>query len=85
MSNKRDIFDKIFVIIFTLFMLIYFGHNNIFKNVLGFKLYLYQTFAILLTIICFFKCIKEKKIIIVRLQKLNKLEYMILDIAIVLF
>ena len=65
MSNKRDIFDKIFVIIFTLFMLIYFGHNNIFKNVLGFKLYLYQTFAILLTIICFFKCIKEKKIIIV--------------------
>lgn len=65
MVNKRDKFNKIFVAIFTLFMLTYFGHNGIYKNIFGYKFYLYQFFIILLTIICLFKCLKEKKIVVI--------------------
>ena len=70
MKKKNSYFDKIFIIILTSIMLVYFGHNNISIKLHDYSVYLYQILILLLTVICGFKMMKDKKVRIINTKYL---------------
>lgn len=65
MKKKNSCFENTFLIILTIIMLVYFGHNNIEVNLPIYSMPVYQIFILILTAICGLKIIREKKIRII--------------------
>lgn len=65
MRKKNSYFGNVFIIVLTLIMLIYFGHNNISVNLYDYSFPIYQILILFLTAICGFKIIYEKKVRII--------------------
>ena len=65
MKKKNSCFENIFLIVLTIIMIVYFGHNNISINLSIYSIPVYQILILILTAICGFKIIKENKIRII--------------------
>ena len=72
MKKKNSCFENTFLIILTIIMLVYFGHNNIEVNLPMYSMPVYQIFILILTAICGLKIIREKKIRIINKKYWDK-------------